>query len=711
MFKLFRSRAALLAGVSASALSIVTAAVAQTSGPQTLDPITVLATKTEEKAIDSLAAVSTIREEQIRQILPTRLSEIFFGVPSVTFQQRGDDPATAINIRGLQDFGRVAVVVDGARQNFQTTGHNANGVFYLDPELIGGADIVRGPVANIYGSGAIGGVVSFRTKDVDDVLNFGERWGMAASAMAGSNLGRGMGSLFGAVRANPNIDVFGGAVFRSQSNYKDGDGVEIPNTSNELGAGIGKITIRPMEGHEIKLTGITQNFDFHTGQQAITTGSTTTARNESVYDARVRTDLLSARWKYSRPEDKWFDFEATAYFTRNNEDETKVLNGTPTSLGNAITGFVGDRRNFNIETTGFDIHNSTRFETGPFRHVLTYGVDGFFDKVNVVDATGTADLFTPSGKRTVDGAFAQWKASYLNWVDIIGAARYDEFKLEGGGVTNEGDRISPKITVGVNPLTWLTVYATYAEGYRAPSITETLVAGNHPPFFAFPGAPPGFTFVPNPSLLPEVGKTKEVGVNVKYDDLFTAGDKLRIKANLFRNDVDDYINPVQFGPINLFGIPAFYQYRNIANARIDGVEFESTYDAGAWFVGLSGQHLRGHDVQTNDPLLTVQPDQIAITAGLRFWDRKMSVAVRWAAVAAKNAADIPDLDRNGQPDLPVAGAYNLVNIYLGYQPTPDVTVGFAVENALNEQYFRYLDFQASPGVTYKGSLRLRFGTT
>jgi outer membrane receptor protein involved in Fe transport len=73
-------------------------------------------------------------------------------------------PATVINIRGLRDFGRVAVVVDGARQNYQRSGHNANGSFFLDPELVGGVEVVRGPTANIYGSGAIGGVVSFRTR-------------------------------------------------------------------------------------------------------------------------------------------------------------------------------------------------------------------------------------------------------------------------------------------------------------------------------------------------------------------------------------------------------------------------------------------------------------------------------------------------------------------------------------------------------------------
>ena len=136
---------------------------------QSLDTITVAASKTEETAIDALAPVSVVTLEQIQGLQPNRLSDIFYDVPGVTFQERGDDPATVINIRGLQDFGRVAVVVDGARQNYQRTGHNANGSFFLDPELVGGVDVVRGPTANIYGSGAIGGVVSFRTKDIQDV--------------------------------------------------------------------------------------------------------------------------------------------------------------------------------------------------------------------------------------------------------------------------------------------------------------------------------------------------------------------------------------------------------------------------------------------------------------------------------------------------------------------------------------------------------------
>ncbi|MFK4642206.1 outer membrane receptor protein involved in Fe transport [Bradyrhizobium ottawaense] len=75
-----------------------------TAPVQTLDTITVAATKTKERAIDALAPVSSISLDQIQGIQPNRLSGIFYAVPGVSFQERGDDPATVINIRGLQEF-------------------------------------------------------------------------------------------------------------------------------------------------------------------------------------------------------------------------------------------------------------------------------------------------------------------------------------------------------------------------------------------------------------------------------------------------------------------------------------------------------------------------------------------------------------------------------------------------------------------------------
>ena len=187
----------------------------------------------------------------------------------------------------------------------------------------------------------------------------------------------------------------------------------------------------------------------------------------------------------------------------------------------------------------------------------------------------------------------QWKLNYSRWLEAIGAVRYDNYSLESAANSSGGDHISPKATVGITPVDGLTVYGTIAEGYRAPAVTETLVAGPHPPFAV--GFPNLFTLLPNPGLQPEVGRTKEIGLNVKYDGVFVAGDKLRAKVNVFRNDVSNFIELVNFGPPVTFcpapfpGCPpvprivinstSLAQYQNIGEGRIEGIEFEGNYDA------------------------------------------------------------------------------------------------------------------------------------
>ncbi|NVO15375.1 MAG: TonB-dependent hemoglobin/transferrin/lactoferrin family receptor [Rhodoplanes sp.] len=721
-----RGADSLLFGVSAVALLTVAGTSVQAQSAETLDAITVVATKTEEKAIDALAPVSTVRMDQIDQILPKRLSDMLIAVPGVSVQDRGDEPSTAINIRGLQDFGRVAVVVDGARQNYQRTGHFANGAFYLDPELVGGVDIVRGPTANIYGSGAIGGVVSFRTKDIQDVVRPGETWGVEGHTQAGTNHASGLGSVFGGVHVNPNVDFFAGGSFKSQSNYNDGNGNEVLNSWNKVGSAVTKLTVRPAEGHEVKLSGTFQDFRYDFGQPARSGLS-----GVSIYATDVTNYTTSARWRYARPEDRLIDWDANVYWNRTESDQTKIAH-TSTSAnaalcgagvsGNAISGCVGDQRSYQLDTVGFDANNTARFDAFGLRHAVTIGGDAFNDKVATFDPHGNSNVTTPSGERTVGGAFAQIKSNYSTWLEVIGAARYDAYRLEGLGTTTSGDRVSPKITVGVTPLQGFTPYVTYAEGYRAPSLTEAIIDGSHArassfePGFLCPDGNVGlFCFLPNPNLRAEVGKNKEAGLNLKYDNVLLPGATFRGKVNVFRNDVDDYIELVGFG--GTAASVQYYQYQNLPHARIEGVEVETMYDAGGWFVGVAGQHQRGWNVDTGVGLLNVQPDKIVTTLGARFLDRKITATIRWSAYASNT-----NIPANYIP----ADAYNLVNVYVGYQPTPDVLMGFSVDNILNEFYRPYpiprtasggdpitqndtLWASPAPGITFKGSMKIRFG--
>ena len=546
---------------------------------QSLDEITVAATKTQERAIDALAPVSVVTLEQIQGRQATRVGDLVYNIPGVWLQDRGDDPSTSINIRGLQDFGRVAVVVDGARQNYQRTGHNSNGSFFLNPELIGGIDIVRGPTANIYGSGAIGGVASFRTKDIQDVVRPGERWGVDTNTVFGTNSGRALGSVFGGVHVNPNVDVFAGGTYSTQNNYKDGLGIPVENTAQRLSSGIAKLTVRPADGHEIKLGGIFQEDIYNVGQPRRPIGQPfaqpgAAGNGTSVYATNLKNYTTTLGWKYSRPDDQIFDWDAKIYWNRTDSQQVKTLHNSTAATGNciggqpgnSITGCVGDQRSYLIDTFGFDVHNTSRFETGDWRHAITYGGDGFRDDVSTADKSGNSNKTTPGGERTVTGAFVQWKTNYTSLLEVVGAIRYDNYQLSSSAGSASGDRFSPKITIGLLPASVVTPYVSYAEGYRAPSITETLVDSAHVAtgtgqgdFSICPDGTRGFfCFLPNPNLRPEVGKTKEIGVNIKKNDLFRAGDSFRGKLNVFRNDVDDYIDSVQFTRSSVQYLPAVW---------------------------------------------------------------------------------------------------------------------------------------------------------
>lgn len=704
-------------------------------GVQALDTITAAATKTKERAIDSLAPVSSISLDQIQGLQPNRLSDIFYGVPGVSFQERGDDPATVINVRGLQDFGRVAVVVDGARQNYQRTGHNANGSFFLDPELIGGVDVVRGPTANIYGSGAIGGLVSFRTKDIDDVLRPGERWGVDLSGSYGSNNNRGLGSVFGGVRATPDVDIFGGAVYRTQENYKDGNGTEIGNTGNHVEAGLLKLTVRPTLGHEVKFGATVQDYQYDIGQ--LNRGPVATAaqralyQGSSVYASDVKNYTGTLTWNYSLPSDNLFDSHVSVYGNRTDQDQTKTYHystagavycGTG-NFGNNISGCVGDKRGYVLNTVGFDANNTTRFNVGDWRNAVTYGVDAFQDDVITTDSRGNSNITTPSGIRTVSGGFLQLKQNYSTWFEAISAIRYDRYNLQSGTTNTGGDRFSPKITLGVTPVAGFQPYVSYAEGYRAPSITETVISGAHatgggPAFFVCPDGTSGlFCFLPNPNLRPEVGKNKEVGFNLKYDNIFSASDSFRGKINLFRNDVSDYIDLVASTPVPTgFGsFSQFYQYQNIAQARIQGFEAETMYDAGNWFIGVAGHYIQGKNLQTNIGLATITPRKVVTTGGVRLLDRTLILSAQWASYGANN--DVP----TGY--LPATG-YELVNVYMTYAATKDIVFSASIDNLLNQYYRPYaipgsstdgttqndvLWTSAGAGRVYKAGMKIHFG--
>jgi hemoglobin/transferrin/lactoferrin receptor protein len=680
----------------------------QSGADVNLDTITVAPTRTEQSVVDAMAGASVITSGEIQRQQPGSIADMLQNIPGVASEVTPNDPGQSINIRGMQDFGRVNILIDGARQDYQISGHNANGTFYLDPQFVGQADVVRGPVSNIYGSGGIGGVVSFNTMGVDNVLNADETYGALQRFVVGTNGSGVVTSTSGAARVGPNLDIYGQFLYRNSSSYLDGQGNVIPDSGSSVVGGLFKLNVRPSEGQQISLSALTQNDQF---------ANNGTSNEGARFNNNVTTGTYTLGYTYKAPWTPLIDLSSHIYYTTTQNRQTFVA---PDAAGvySALGVVPGDPLEDKINSYGFDLHNTARFTTGMLNHALTVGGDGTLDRVTTSDdAGGFISALTPSGNRSLWGAYVQDEISYNSWLRVLGALREDGYNLSGGGVTSGGTHLSPKLTIGVTPIKGIEFYGTYAQGYRAPSVTETLIEGVHPT--------PSFTFLPNPDLVAETAHDWETGVNVKYDNVFRPGDSVRSKATVFTNLVDNFIDLEQVGePILTSFVPGVpnaacpslppglcmpfqpFQYVNVAQARLSGVELESGYDWGAGFATFEGSAINGKNLETGMSLATVPPYRASATLGFRFLDdRSLVVGARFTAVGA-SPKNVPTATDGGGP-LPTGG-YGLVDLFASYAYNDRVSANFSVSNLLNREYTQFLNVEPNPGLTVKGGITIKF---
>ncbi|MDJ0932739.1 TonB-dependent receptor plug domain-containing protein [Breoghania sp.] len=141
--------ATFMAATALAGLNMEHPVMAQETGTILLDTVTVSATRTEEAAINALASESMVTTETVDLSGADTLGSVLKSVPGIEVEEVADSPGVVINIRGLFGFGRVAVNVDGARQNFQASGHSlSGGAVFFEPEFLETATVTRGPVAN-----------------------------------------------------------------------------------------------------------------------------------------------------------------------------------------------------------------------------------------------------------------------------------------------------------------------------------------------------------------------------------------------------------------------------------------------------------------------------------------------------------------------------------------------------------------------------------
>lgn len=720
-------------------------------GSEELDPIDVTANVPPADApYATPGPVSFISGEQIERLPPTSLGDIFRDTPGVIASGNRIGASTDLNIRGLQGQNRVNVMVDGTRQtNSSYRGYRGSrNEVYIDPDFIGGVDINKGPYGGAGGVGAMGGVVSMRTIEAGDILKPGAEYGGRLKGSLGSNTVTPPGAHSTDYETDPpgffNGDAWSGSVAaavmkenyefvaaasrRKAGNYfvgTEGAGsfldtrvpgsppVERPlspikpgweafNTSQDITSFLTKGKVSWGDAHALELGYIYYNNkygDYNETLLSFVGNPNIITPYEQFGLAETTTNTFTSKYTYS-PGSDYIDFTAHAWVSdvATFSQVLKDFNAVPEADGKT-----------HIRTYGGDAANISNFDT-PFGQLrVNNGTEAVYEMADeqAVYSFGLQSK-NPNGNRLLLSAFNQSKLEMTDWVALLGGLRYDYYQLKPTDQLSDypekqGGRLNPSAGVEFTLAKGLQLYALYTEGWRPPSLRESASLT-----FA--------TVLPNPDLEPELSKNAEFGVNVLRDNVFTGGDKLRLKASYFNNNYDNYIIRTRI-PEN----PSYYTWTNIPRAKFVGYELSGSYDAGKYFVEASFTRYTdiqfcgedgvcGFDVASGDyGVVTIPPEYSGtVTAGVRLFDETLTLGGR-AYFFGERYGGYRLL--SGAVNAPTYWASNtIIDVFGSYKINEDVTWDFSLENAFDRYYLDPLStgLLPSPGRTLRTSVSWRF---
>jgi len=134
------------------------------SNVNTLDETVVSANRISEKKRDVIQKIRVIKSEEIKNQNQSSMADLI-GATGNVFVQKSQLGGGSPIIRGFET-NKVLMVVDGVRMNnaIYRGGHLQN-IITLDNSIMNRVEVLFGPGSVVYGSDAIGGVMSFTTKD------------------------------------------------------------------------------------------------------------------------------------------------------------------------------------------------------------------------------------------------------------------------------------------------------------------------------------------------------------------------------------------------------------------------------------------------------------------------------------------------------------------------------------------------------------------
>lgn len=587
-----------------------------------LNPMVVTATRSSVSLADAPAAMTVITAEQIRARGATNLLEALRGTPGITLNGRQVGGRKTLSIRGAEDR-HTLVLIDGRRisSTDDTIGHSDYQYGWVGIEQIERIEVVRGPMSALYGSEAIGGVINIITRQAQ------REWSGGVTLRGDVGQGdTGNGHRLAARASGPLAESLDVAMaveeVRRESTPWEQDRRVSEMEGQDRQTGSLAISYRPFEGQTLKL-------------DLLRSDETRDRDQQYAYYARpiyLDTYELERRQNSLAWNADWGDLQSQLRFTRSEFDVT-----------NKRTHNLAPTRPQSIRDDVWD--GSLNFHIGE-DHALTVGGEHRDERLE------NAGLIGGSDSATHQAVFIQDEiALATGWTLTLGA-RLDDHEIYGR-------ETSPRAWLVWRATPELTFKAGYGEAFRAPTLKQ--ISPN------YVGAEGPHTFLGNADIKPETSRSFELGVD--WHD-----ERGAYTANLYRNEIDDliYYRRLRTEP----GIPprTIYQYDNIEQARIEGLELTGRRELGYGIaLGATVNWMDPRDART-DAKLNGRPEFTA-TPSLEWTMAKWNALVQWEYIGKQYLEG-----SNGQERAP---GYSVVNASLGYRLHDNLTLRGGVLNIGN----------------------------
>ena len=479
------SLAALCAGLAA--------APAAAQDVFTLDELVFSASLTDVERDRTGVTAQVISEEQLRDAGNIQLSSFLARQPGISVTQNGGlGGSTTVRLRGAgPQF--TAVYIDGILVNDPTaTNAQFNGFSSLSTSSVERVEIIRGSQSAIYGGSAVAGVISITTQNSPNENTTGAQQSYQLEV---GSYGTVIGSYNYAERFGDLSLSFGINATRSDgfSAAEENNG----NTEGETFRGNGQnfmISYDMSPNVTIGINGFREASRGEFDEFALGGPVDGTVGDET--NQYRQTGLRGfARWQ-TQTWDHEFSL-AEMNIDRSSQSLTTAPGGSPFS-----SSLRGTRQTASYQATTNSIRNLN----------LTLGAE---IREESAQSNSTSGAIVPV---TTHAGFAEGIWSPRENFDLSLGLRYEEY-------STFGDQTSARIAAAFRPTDQLTLRASYADGFRAPSLSESLWQ-----FDIFGGQ-----YVGNSDLRPESSESAELGL--AYE--FQSGSM--IEATVFQLEIEDFI--------------------------------------------------------------------------------------------------------------------------------------------------------------------------